>query len=127
MKKLTTLIEWLEIPVNNMERAISFYERILGIKLQVMPLGDLTMAFFPVEQSGIGGALCKHKDNYIPSENGVTIYLKADPDIDTMLKLIEDADGRIIQPKKLISASPEYGYMALFIDSEGNKIALYEK
>lgn len=127
MKILKNLVSWVEIPVTNMNRAKEFYETILDIKLQEVNLGNgLAMAFFPVEQSGIGGALCYMEAHYKPSENGVTIYLTADPDIDTLLKLVEKAKGKIVQPKKQISENADHGHMALFIDSEGNRIALYE-
>lgn len=127
MKTLKSLVSWIEIPVIDMQRACDFYENILGIKLQVMPLGELTMAFFPVEESGVGGALCKHDGHYLPSENGIIIYLKADPSIDEMLEKVVMAKGTVITKKKQISENPDYGFMALIKDTEGNKIALYEK
>lgn len=127
MKTLKSLVSWVEIPVTDMNRAKKFYETILDIKLQDANFGNgLVMAFFPVEQTGTGGALCCMETHYKPSENGVTVYLTADPDINTVLNLVEKASGKIIQFKKQISESAEHGYMALFIDSEGNKIALYE-
>ena len=127
MKILKSLISWVEIPVIDMQRAVSFYEKILDVKLQTMPLGNLSMAFFPVEESGIGGALCKHGGHYTPSENGVVIYLRAEPNIVAMLEKVEKAGGNIISNKKQISENPDYSFMALIKDTEGNRIALYEK
>lgn len=128
MKTLKSLVSWIEIPVADMNRAKKFYESILQVKLQDATFGNgLAMAFFPVEQTGIGGALCCMEAYYKPSENGVTIYLAADPNIDDMLNLIEKAQGKIIQPKKQISENADHGHMALFTDTEGNRIALYEK
>ncbi len=126
MKVLKTLVSWVEIPVTNMERAIKFYEAILNVKLSANRFDDLNMAFFPVEGNGIGGALCKHPGEYIPSSNGVLIYLKADPDIEVMLRIVENNNGKIIQGKKQISDNPEFGYMAVIDDTEGNRVALYE-
>jgi len=41
------------------------------------------------------------------------------------LDRIEKAGGKIIQPKTQIS--PEYGYMGVFLDTEGNRIALHSQ
>ena len=117
MKSLKSLISWVEIPVIDMARATAFYEAILETKLQIAPMGELTMAFFMVQDGGIGGALCKHEGYYKPSENGIVIYLTAQPDI----KL---ANGKVIMEEKLIS--PTSGSMAMFLDTEGNRIALYD-
>lgn len=126
MKILRSLISWVEVPVTDMKRARKFYEAILQVPIPEMPLGDdLTMAFFPVEPNATGGALCQQLKFYKPSQEGVTIYLTADPDIDTILARVKEAEGTLLMPKKLIS--PESGSMAMFIDSEGNRIALYEK
>lgn len=127
MKTLKSLVSWIEIPVENMERAKKFYEAIFEIQLQEMKFGDLTMAFFPVDQTGIGGALCQQKEHYKPSNNGIVIYLMADPGINLMLEKVINANGKIFQVKKQISENPEYGFMALIEDTEGNRIALYEK
>ena len=127
MKTLKSLVSWIEIPVTDMNRAKKFYEAILQVKLQDAKLASgLEMSFFPVEQTGTGGALCCVEEHYRPSKDGVVIYLTADPDIDTMLELVEKSGGRILQQKKQILESSDYGHMALFIDTEGNRIALYQ-
>lgn len=47
----------------------------------------------------------------------------AGEDLQPMLDKIEKSGGEILVPKMEIS--PEMGYFALFIDSEGNKIGLH--
>lgn len=126
MKNLKQWVEWIEIPVTDMPRARQFYEALLDIQLQEVALGDdLVMAFFPVEPGAVGGALCRQPDHYTPDERGVVIYLSADPDIETLLQRATAGGGTILMPRKLIS--PQAGWMAMFRDSEGNRIALYEK
>ena len=49
----------------------------------------------------------------------------ASDDVSTELERIENAGGSIVQGKTMIS--PDTGYMAIFIDSEGNRIALYSQ
>ena len=108
---------WFEIPVTNFERAQHFYETILDESVHVMDLGNLKMGFLP----GGEGALCKN-EHYEPSDQGVLLYLDANPDIASILDRVEEAGGQVIQGRKLIS--PDRGYMGLILDSEGNRIAL---
>jgi predicted enzyme related to lactoylglutathione lyase len=58
-----------------------------------------------------------------PSVDGSVIYLNANPDIQTVIDRIEAAGGKVVMPRTQIS--PEIGFMAFFIDSEGNKIGLH--
>jgi len=58
-----------------------------------------------------------------PSEEGVVIYLNGNPDLALAPGRVEEAGGRVVMPKTLISE--EIGYMAFFIDTEGNKVALH--
>src|SRR5258705_12163944 len=119
-------ISWFEIPTTDPDRAQKFYETIFGISLISLDLQNIKMRMFPVEDqmSGIGGALCYNKDFYKPSSSeGPLIYLNGNPDVQNVLDKIESAGGKIMVPKTQIS--PEYGHMAVFIDTEGNRIALH--
>ena len=82
------------------------------------------MTFFPADEGSLGGALCKG-DGYKPTKDGIVIYFSVDPDLNSTLSKVEKAGGKIIMPKKIITE--EYGYMALFTDSEGNRIALHSR
>ena len=119
-------ISWFEIPTTDLDRATKFYETIFGIQLIPMDTPSIQMRMFPLEDmmTGIGGALVHVKDFYKPSAtDGPLIYLNGNPDVQLVLDKIEAAGGKIAVPKTQIS--PEYGYMAVFIDTEGNRIALH--
>jgi len=119
-------ISWFEIPANDLDRARSFYENIFSIQLIPMDLPNLRMRLFPIDDpmNGIGGAIVHAEGFYSPSETaGPLVYLNGNPDVQLILDRIPAAGGKIIVPKTLIS--PEYGHMAVFIDSEGNRIALH--
>ena len=111
---------WFEIPVSNFDRAKSFYETIFDTEIEANDLGSIKMGIFPHEE--VGGAIVKG-EYYTPTPDGSIIYLNADPDLSGVLGKIEDAGGKVIQQKKQIS--PDHGYMALFEDSEGNRLALH--
>jgi hypothetical protein len=86
------------------------------------------MAWFPWVEDGQGspGSLVCHPEHYKPSENGVLIYFTAfSGDLSHELARVEPAGGRVVQEKTLIAEG--YGYMAIFIDSEGNRVALHSR
>lgn len=116
---------WIEIPVNDMDRAVKFYEEVLDVKLHLVDFGGLKMAWFPNKENAPGatGTLVK-QESYIPSEEGALVYIYSE-DLQRELDRVEAAGGRIYQPKTQIS--PEYGYMGVFIDSEGNRVALHSQ
>ena len=118
-------ISWFEIPALDLKRAQLFYETIFSISLIPMDLPNIKMRMFPIEdQSGVGGALCDSVGFFKPSAtDGPLLYLNANPDVQIVLDKIEKAGGKILVAKTEIS--PEYGYMAVFLDSEGNRVALH--
>ena len=119
-------VSWFEIPTQDIDRATKFYETIFKVSLIPLDVQQLKMRMFPLENpmGGVGGALCYNQDFYRPSAtDGPLIYLNGNPDVQNILDRIEAAGGKIVVPKTQIS--PEYGYLALFIDSEGNRVALH--
>lgn len=119
-------ISWFEIPAIDINRAQKFYETIFDITMEAVDHEGYQMRMFPLEDpmSGVGGAICKQTEFHKPNaESGTLIYLNANPDVQIVVDKIEAAGGTIIAPKTEIS--PEYGYMAVFLDTEGNRVALH--
>ena len=122
------MIGWFEIPVSDMDRAVEFYNEVFQIKIEVHDMGELIMGWFPFagnsETKGASGSLVYHKEFYKPSTEGTLIYFTSRTgDIKHELGRIEKAGGKILKPKTQIS--PEHGYTALFLDTEGNRVALH--
>jgi predicted enzyme related to lactoylglutathione lyase len=119
-------ISWFEIPSTNLERAQKFYETVFGISMIPMDLPNIKMRMFPIDDmtKGIGGAIVDSGGFHIPSATGgPLIYLNANPDVQLVLDKVETAGGKILVPKTEIS--PDYGFMAVLLDTEGNRIALH--
>lgn len=123
-------ISWFEIPTKDLKRATKFYEEIFDIKMIPLDLQELQMSMFPLENptgvgsAGVGGALVYHKTFYKTSmTDGPLVYLNANPDVQLILDRIEKAGGIILVPKTEIS--PEHGHMAVFQDTENNRVALH--
>ncbi len=72
----------------------------------------------------ISNTLFKSEGNYKPSTDGVLVYFSS-IDVNKELAGIEKAGGTILQGKTQISEN--HGYMAVFLDSEGNRVALHSQ
>jgi len=118
-------INWFEIPATDIDRARKFYEAIFDFEMFDLNIGDgLSMVLFPAVSGTVNGALIQYEDMYKPSDSmGPLLYLNANPDVQTVLDRVEEAGGKILIPKRLITE--DNGYMAVIIDSEGNRIALH--
>lgn len=119
-------ISWFEIGSTDLDRATKFYETIFNVSLIPLDMDNIKMRMFPLDDmaTGIGGAIVDSGGFHKPSAtDGPLIYLNGNPDLQKVLDKVEKAGGKIMVPKTEIS--PEYGYMAVFIDTEGNRIGLH--
>jgi uncharacterized protein len=118
-------ISWFEIPSTDLVRAQKFYETIFGIQLIPLDIEQIKMRMFPLDDMmGVGGAVVDSGGFHKPSAtDGPLIYLNGNPDVQNILDKVEKAGGKIMVPKTEIS--PEHGHMAVFIDTEGNRIGLH--
>jgi hypothetical protein len=114
-------ITWFEIPALNFQRAVSFYNSIYQIQMETNEMNGYSMAFFPAVSSVGGAIICGEGSE--PSDKGALLYLNGGEDLNQVLSRVESAGGRVLLPKQLINE--EAGHFALFIDSEGNKLALH--
>ena len=126
MKSTENALNWFEISVSDMARATKFYETVFEIEMPLMDMEGVNMAMFPTDDSTgkVGGALAK-SDFHKPSSDGTIVYLNANPDLAEPLGRVEEAGGTVVMPKTFVS--DEVGYMAMFIDSEGNKVAVHSR
>lgn len=117
---------WVEIYVDDMNRARAFYESVFQIELVEMHapegMGEMQMLSFPWVEGGanISGALVKMAD-FNPGPGGTLVYF-ACADCATEIARVEAAGGKILQPKIPIS---EYGFCAIGMDTEGNTIGFH--
>lgn len=117
-------VVYLEIPVLDMQRARAFYERVFRVSLELQEIDGNEMALFPYAdgQPGAAAALARGS-SYAPGKAGARIYFGVD-DIAHTLQLAVAAGAEVHYP---ITEVPRYGWVAEFIDVEGNCIALYAR
>lgn len=126
MDKDSNSLNWFEISVVDIRRAKKFYETIFAVTMEDWSLPGMEMAVFPSDPTNgkASGALVK-SEMHKPSMDGSVIYLNANPDMTPVLERIEKLGASILMPKTHIS--DDIGYMAFFVDSEGNKMALHSQ
>ncbi|TLP80161.1 VOC family protein [Maribacter sp. ACAM166] len=122
-KAIKDYVSWFEIPAIDFQQAVHFYNHIFGIDMAQNITDVNAMAFFPVT-SGIGGAVISGPGS-IPSDKGPLLYLNGGNDLNNVLNKVEEVGGRVVMTKTLISLNE--GYFAIFLDSQGNKLALHSK
>ncbi len=115
-------ISIFEIPARDISRAVDFYQAILGISIEKMEMPEMEMGIFPYEDQLITGVIVK-AEGYIPSADGVTIYLNGGEDLQIILGKVEENGGEILMKKT--AHADDSGFFALFLDTEGNRLGLH--
>ena len=116
------VVNWFEIPVEDLARAKEFYGKLLDVTLEDLNMPNSEMAAFPMIQGGefSTGALIK-SEGYKPSQTGTTVYFGVE-DVNQNLEKVERLGGSVIFPKTSIG---DHGFISHIIDTEGNRIALH--
>ena len=124
----TNAINWFEIPAHDLDRAQHFYENIFDLKFHrmEMPGSGMAMVGFPtgVNNGKVGGAIVK-SPFHTPNADGCVLYLNGNPDLSAVLDRVHSHGGTIVMPKTKIA--DDIGFMAMFMDTEGNRIALHSQ
>lgn len=122
-------VYWVEIPAKNFERAKKFYETIFNVEMLLVPMQRGMYAVFPYDRDAkSGGGAIVEGNGYEPAENptnGPIIYLDREEDLAIPLSRIEKAGGKILMQKTKNSERADSGYIAQFVDSEGNRMGLH--
>ena len=116
-------VVWFEIAATDLERAKKFYSDVFQKEMQYVDMPDSPMYMMGSSAEGIAGAsgaLVKSADN-VPSTSGTIVYFYCD-DVAVEASRVEAAGGNLIVPKTSLG---EFGFMAMFIDTEGNKVGMH--
>jgi predicted enzyme related to lactoylglutathione lyase len=114
-------LNWFEIFVEDMPRAVAFYEGSLSLELKEELFGGMPFGIFPAEGSGVRGALVKHPVR-CPSAEGAIVYLNVAGQLDEVLRRVPESGGAVMLAKTDIG---EPGHIALIRDTEGNVVGLH--
>lgn len=115
-------VNWFEIPAADFDRAVQFYDTVLGKPLRKELFNGVPNGIFAYDEDRVGGAVVFSAD-YVPSDKGALVYLNTRGDLDGAISRVEGAGGKVVLPKTFIG---DPGYIAIVIDTEGNKVALHQ-
>lgn len=114
-------IVWCDIPVLDLDRAVKFYSAVLAEPVKKQDLSGMTMGILPHHDGEVGGCLLTSAEEK-PSDKGVIIYLNANGRLDEAIAAVAPNGGKVVQAKHPIGP---FGFRAVVLDSEGNRIALH--
>lgn len=118
-------INWFEIPVTDLDRAIDFYANVTGRRLQRMDfgvLGQQEAVFDTADQGERTGSLVQSA-HVQPAQTGTVVYLNVDSGLDDCLDRVIAAGGSVVQGKTALP--PGMGSFAQILDTEGNRVGLH--
>lgn len=135
------LIQWFEIPVENLDRAVEFYKNVFRVDFEIHLFSGMRHAIFKSdlnESLELSGALVEI-GRFNEDQIGPILFFNANGVMTDMLDAIDanggkvllkktlirnvNIDGSFVIPKTLIDGNE--GYFAYVSDSEGNKLGLY--
>ena len=117
---MSTIVHF-DIPTEDIKRAKNFYEKLFDWKIEPVPGPMEYYNISTKDEKGIesvGGGMGKRGQ----ADQKITNYIGVDS-IDEYIKKVEDLGGKILMPKTTI---PGFGYLATFIDTEGNILGLWK-
>lgn len=114
-------IVWCDIPVLDLDRAVQFYSAVLGQEVKKHEFPGTTVGVLPHGEGEVGGCLFMSADE-TPSATGAMIYLNANERLDDAIAAVQAHGGRVVIPKHALGP---FGWRAIVIDSEGNRVALH--
>jgi predicted enzyme related to lactoylglutathione lyase len=114
-------IVWCDIPVLDLDRAVKFYSAVLGQSVEKQDVPGMTIGILPHNDGEVGACLFT-SDEEKPSEKGAMIYLNANGRLDDAIAAVTANGCKLVKPKHPIGP---FGFRAVMIDSEGNRVALH--
>ena len=116
-------VNWFEIPALDLERAFNFYHTVLNGKVRKGTFGNGELVLFDVPFNtgeAVGGSIVVRPD-LKPTTDGGVVYLNAFGKLQDAVDKVEKAGGEVLVPRLNLG---KFGFSAIIIDSEGNKIGL---
>lgn len=118
--KIDNRVVWCDIPVADLDRAVTFYAAVLGITVQKEQFQNQSFAI--LQHSNGNGACLVPNAKEISGTTGILVYFGVEGRIRSAVKEVTKHGGTLVQD---IHAIGPHGFCATVIDSEGNRLALH--
>jgi uncharacterized protein len=116
-------IGWFDLYVEDMDRAVAFYEAVFHRKLEPVgdPTGETVMRGFSANMSAYGAAGALVKSSHArPGPGGTMVYFSVE-DCAVEQERVASAGGKVLRPKFSIG---QFGWVTVCVDTEGNMFGL---
>lgn len=109
-----------ELPVDDPERAIAFYEKVFDWKIEKWqgPTEYWLITTGTKDEVGIDGGLARRQEPETGTE--VTVSVES---VDEAVAAVEANGGKVLRPKQVV---PGVGWLAYCEDTEGNVFGMME-
>ena len=109
-------IVWADIPVVDLNRAINFYRAVLNCEIEQQEQDGKKIGVIP------NWATLVVAETEISENSGILIYISVEKRIRDAVKRVDEHGGKVMQ--RIHTIAP-YGFRAIVLDSEGNRLALH--
>ena len=118
-------VVWFDMPVQDLDRAMRFYSAVLGAPATKQEYPGMSIGLFAhSDADDVSGCLTTMKDADPAPRKGVLLYFNCEGRLDQAIAAVEPNGGKIVEPRHPIGP---YGFRAVVLDSEGNRIALHSR
>ncbi len=118
---MATIVHF-DVGAENPDRAKAFYRQLFGWKLMTLP-GPVHYTLIETTDilgaRGVGGGLAQREKN---DPTGMVNFFGVNS-IDESLIEVQKLGGKVIQNKQAV---PGWGYLAVCLDTEGNRFGLFQ-
>ncbi|BAU49482.1 glyoxalase [Sulfurifustis variabilis] len=117
---MTSPLVWFDIPARDLDRAVAFYAAVLGRPIVKQQFPEVAVAVLPHEEGELTG--CLYPSDEPPAVHGPLLYFSCAGRLDDAIGQVEPNGGKVLKGRHAIGP---YGFRAVVLDSEGNRIALH--
>ncbi|MEN3204218.1 VOC family protein [Klebsiella pneumoniae] len=115
---MNNVINWFEIPVADMDRAVAFYEPVMQVSLRRETMDCAELAVFRIRIRPARWPNLRYRPR-----RRAHIYLHTDHLAATLERVASAGGACVFGPLTLPN---DIGTIALFTDSEGNRVGLHQ-
>lgn len=114
---------WFDIPVADLDRAITFYSAVLGVGVSKESIEGMDDFGLIEHDEGNGGCIVVRPEE-VSADKGMLLYFNVDGRIRDAAAKTEECGGKIVES---IHSLGSHGFRALILDSEGNRCAIHSE
>ncbi|QPH55556.1 VOC family protein [Pontivivens ytuae] len=114
-------VVWTELPCTDLEKSVTFYNRVFGYDMSIDNNGPNPMAMLPgADKNSIAGHL--YPGNPAEEGNGPTVHLAVPDTLEAAAGRCKEAGGAVLSAPIAIPA----GRFVYAVDPDGNSIGLFQ-